>query len=198
MQTTLPSYDEVAVMDESRYALDKKLHVTFYMRAVMNNYKSAQEGRPIFDEKEFVRIITPGDKNAIFDQPVNDEHRRRFEAQYARFKKGLEQAQSGTPLEVWPQMTVGMVAELKALNVSTVEQLADLSDTLAQRIMGANQWRQKAKVFLAAAAGEAATTKLQAELEARDAQIAALTQQMAELTAAVKAQAAKTPAPTKG
>jgi hypothetical protein len=184
MQSTLPSYDESAVMDASsvaRYAMDSKLMVNFYVRAVQNNFKTSQEGRPIFDEVEFIRIIIPGDTKTIIDTKVNPEYRHRFADKYERFQKGLAQAQSGTPLEVWPQMTVGQVAELKAMHISTVEQLADLSDVLAQKIMGSHQLRQKAQAFLEAAAGEAQNSKMAAELEKRDVEIAALKEQMAQI-----------------
>lgn len=187
MQMTLPSYEESAVMDAgtiARYAMDKKLMVNFYVRAVQNTFKSAQEGRPIFDEVEFVRIIIPGDTKTLIDTKVNAEHRARFAEMYDRFKKGLAQATSGTPLEVWPQMTVGQVAELKAMHISTVEQLADLPDALAQRIMGSHQLRQKAQAFLDAAAGDAKNSKMAAELEKRDVEIAALKGQMQQFLAA--------------
>lgn len=187
MQMTLPSYEESAVMDAgtiARYAMDKKLMVNFYVRAVQNTFKSAQEGRPIFDEVEFVRIIIPGDTKTLIDTKVNAEHRARFADMYDRFKKGLAQATSGTPLEVWPQMTVGQVAELKAMHISTVEQLADLPDTLAQKIMGSHQLRQKAQAFLDAAAGDAKNSKMAAELEKRDVEIAALKGQMQQFLAA--------------
>lgn len=181
MQMTLPSYEDTAVMDAgtvARYAMDKKLLVNFYVRAVQNSFKSSQEGRPIFDEVEFVRIIIPGDTKTVIDTKVNAEYRHRFADLYERFKKGMAQAVSGTPLEVWPQMTVGQVAELKAMHITTVEQLADLSDVLAQKIMGSHQLRQKAQAFLDAAAGDAANSKMAAELEKRDTEIAALKGQM--------------------
>jgi len=78
-------------------------------------------------------------------------------------------------------MTVGQVAELKATGITTVEQLAELSDTNAQKFMGSFQLRQKAQAFLEAAAGDAANSKLAAELEKRDVEIAALKAQMEQI-----------------
>lgn len=198
MNQVLPGYEDAAVMSaeqQARFAGDKRLFVQFYMRAVMNQFKSAQEGRPIFDEKEYVRIIIPGDKNTVIDtEATRVEKELRFPEQYARFKKNQEQSLSGTPLEVWPQMTVGMVAELKAMNVFTVEQLAELPDNLAQRIMGAHMWRKKAQAFLDAAAGDAKNSQLAMELEKRDAQIAALQNQLNQILKHQELEAAaKTP-----
>ena len=173
------TYDEAqSQANQSRYAMDSKLYVTFYVRPVMHTFKSSQEGRPIYEEKEYVRIIVPGDSKTTVDCPVTDEFRMRFSKQYDKFKKGLEQAVVGTPLEMWPQMTVGLCAELKAMNISTVEQLAELDDSKAQRIMGSYDLRRKAQVFLDAAKGEAENNKIVVELEKRDAEIAMLKQQM--------------------
>ena len=84
-------------------------------------------------------------------------------------------------------MTVSVVAELKAMNVHTVEQLADMPDQLAQKIMGSHSLRARAKVFLEAAAGEAVNSKMAMELEKRDSEIDLLKKQMAELIQAANA-----------
>ncbi len=182
MQTGFGTYDEAqSQANQSRYAMDSKLYATFYIRPVMNAFKSSQEGRPIYEEKEYIRIIVPGDSKTTVDCPVTEEFRGRFEKQYEKFKKGLEQAVEGTPLEMWPQMTVGLCAELKAMNVITVEQLAALDDSKAQRIMGSYDLRRKAQLFLDAAKGEADNNKIAAELQKRDDEIALLKNQMAQL-----------------
>jgi hypothetical protein len=185
--SALPDYDDVAVMpqengfDNPRWAFDKTMSVTFYTKAVQSKMKSKEAGRPIFDEKEFVRIIAPGNHKSVFDDLVTPEHRVRFKERYDRFKKGLSQATSGTPLEMWPQMSVSMVAELKAMEIHTVEQLAALPDANAQKIMGYHELRRRAQTFLDAAAGEATNNKMQEELEKRDSEIAALKAQMEQI-----------------
>ena len=186
------TYDEAqSQANQSRFAMDSKLYVTFYVRPIKNAFRSEQEGRPIFEEREYIKIIVPGDSKTTVDCPVTEEFRGRFEKQYEKFKKGLEQAVEGTPLEMWPQMTVGLCAELKAMNVITVEQLAALDDSKAQRIMGSYDLRRKAQLFLDAAKGEADNNKIAAELQKRDDEIALLKNQMAQLlnNAAGKAKA---------
>ena len=178
----LPTYDDMATTaNQARYAMDSKLYATFYVRPIMNNFQSAEQGRPIYDELEYVRIIVPGDSKTTVDCPVTDEFRMRFEKQYEKFKKNLSQSVTGTPLEMWPQMTVGLCAELKGMNVQTVEQLANMSDGIAQRIMGSHDLRRRAQAFLDAAKGEAENNKLTTELEKRDDQIKALQAQMEQL-----------------
>lgn len=183
MQNELSGFSGVLDTD-GRYDADNRLYVEFYVDAVHNPYKSAQEGRPIYDEVNFVKIQSPGDRLSSVVQKVNDLHKQRFPKQWAQFRNGQKQAVSGTPLEMWPQMTIGMVASLKAMNITTVEQLAELSDTNASHIMGNHELRRKAKNFLEAAAGEAVNTKLEAELGKRDEEIALLKSQMEQLLAA--------------
>lgn len=197
MADALRAYDEDAVMEDSaRFAGDKRLMVHFYKRPVHNQFKSNEEGRPIYDEKVYVRIIVPGDKHNIVDTPATREHTQvRFAEQYAKFMRNEEQVVSGTPLKIWPPLSITQVAELNALNITTVEQLATLPDNLAQQFMGFNGLRVKAQLFLDAAKDGAASSKLIAELAERDTKInvmeanmAALTEQLNKLTAA---QAAK-------
>lgn len=184
MSGGLPTYDDDSInsmANQQRFAMDHKLYVTFYTRAVMNNFQSSEQGRPIFDEEEYIRIIVPGDSKTTVDCPADATFKMRFPKQYDAYKRGAEQAQSGTPLEVWPQLTVGLVAELKAMNIFSVEQLAALDDGKAQKIMGSHELRRRAQAFLDAAQGEAANNKMAAELSKRDEEIAKLQEQMAEL-----------------
>lgn len=188
----LQTYDQAAVMeDQPRFALDKKLFVQFYLRAVLNNFKSAQEGRPIFDEVDYVRIIVPGDKNTVIDTKATPEYTTRFASRFELYKKNQSQAVTGTPLEVWPQMTVGQVAELKAMHIHTVEQLAELPDNLAQRIMGSHDLRRRAVAFLDLAAGDAANSKLSAELDKRDNEIELLKAQMLQMQQLIQSKGKK-------
>jgi len=176
------TYDEAqSQANQSRFAMDSKLYVTFYVRPIKNAFRSEQEGRPIFEEREYIKIIVPGDSKTTVDCPVTDEFRGRFEKQYEKFKKGLAQAVEGTPLEMWPQMTVGLCAELKAMNISTVDQLAALDDSKAQKIMGSHELRRKAQLFLSAAKGEAENNKITAELQKRDDEIALLKMQIQQI-----------------
>jgi hypothetical protein len=156
-----------------------------------NKAKSKAQGRPIFDEREMVEIRIPGDKLAVWVGRVEDEHRNRWPELYAAFKRGEERAASGTPLEEWthPLMTRSRVAELKALNVLSVEELAAVSDNVIPSLgMGGRELRTAAAHYLANAKGDAT-----AELTDKIARLEAMVEQ---LTAAGRpAAAAPAPAP---
>lgn len=136
------------------------LIVAFYQAPVKNGAKSAEAGRDIYEDRVFIRKIVPGDKNSEVDTLATDEDFTKFAEEYARFKAGKPDALEGTPLEQWPQMTRASVKEWHYLNVYTIEQLANLSDTAKQAFgMGADNWVRMAKAHLELAESSAATER---------------------------------------
>lgn len=160
---------------------DETLLVKFFLEPVQNKERSNEEGRPIFEEREFVSIMVPGQKDNIVIREARETDKDRFPRHYAAFKNRVEQVVDGTPLEEWPAVTRSQVEELKFFNVFTVEQLAEISDSNAQNFMGIQLLRQKAKAFLEAANDVGAMAdKLSAEIEKRDVEIAALQEALAD------------------
>ena len=151
---------------------DKRLFVEFFKQAVQNGFKSTQAGRPIFDEHDFVRVITPGSRDTVIARVADgSNYALRFPAQWARYKLNQDQNVTGTPLAQIPWMTVGLIAELNAVGCRTVEQLVGMPDNLSQKFMGHHQLKQKAQVFLNAAKEAAPLLKMQEELGKRDQEI---------------------------
>ncbi|UQD69211.1 hypothetical protein JEY40_24660 [Bradyrhizobium japonicum] len=164
------------------------LHVEFYIEAVKQEFLSEQEGRPIYKDTEFVKILIPGDKNYCAEREATKADKDRFALEYARFKNGLKEEEQaiGTPLKHWPAMTRSMAKEFASFNIHTVEQLAGMSDTAKQAFgMGANEWSRKAQAMLDMAAGGAAAEKYATENEALKQRIADMEKQFAELSAKV-------------
>ena len=152
---------------------------TFTIEAIQNAAKSLEAGRPIFDEKEMVRVRIPGDKQMTWDgfadDPVfiNPTTREKISAaqrwpdHYAAFKKGEARAASGTPLDQWPNptLTKGRVAELKAMDILSVEELAGVSDSILPKMgMGARELRDQARSYIDKATAGAGDAKLAAEV----------------------------------
>jgi hypothetical protein len=162
----------------------------FHVKAVRLAAKSKEEGRDVYEDREFVEIITPGDTKSIIDRAVTDEDRRRWPQFYAAFKAGREEATVGTPLELWPPIgSPAMVQTLKALHIRTVEDLAGLSDSGINNIgMGGRVLRDKAQLWLSEAKdkGAAILTALE-ERDADKARIQQLEEQVAELGATIAA-----------
>ncbi|MFZ4761278.1 MAG: hypothetical protein ACOYK8_00480 [Alphaproteobacteria bacterium] len=159
----------------------------FYYRAVENSFVSAREGRPVFDEIEHVHILIPGDKTTEIDRPVEEVDKLRWPEAYKRFQEGSEPPISGTPLQQWTALSASQVAELTALNIRTVDDLAAMNDGLLSRIgPGGRSLKEKAVSFLNAAIDQAETARLHAILEARDADISVLKEQLKQLMGSKK------------
>lgn len=154
----------------------------FFTEAVKLEWKSQQEGRPIFEDREFVRILIPGDRRSMAVEPVRDEHRRRWPREYEAFKIGLEPPQEGTPLGEWPVslMTPARVQELAYFNIKSVEQLAGVNDAQLQSLgMGARELRERAKTWLEVArTGAAPLERLIAKTEDQAREIERLTREL--------------------
>lgn len=144
---------------------DKTLAVRFYNVPVKNEHRSAEEGRPIFEDTEHVEIRVRGDRNNIVMRPTRPEDKVRFADAYRAHEKGLEAKVNGTPLAEWPAASASFVEEMKFLGFHTVEQLADANDSVVQKIPGLQTFKNKAKVFLEYAKGGAPLEKLQSELD---------------------------------
>jgi hypothetical protein len=157
---------EQAQQDEA----DKKLIVIFFKGTEKNEVKSAEAGRPIFDEFDYVKILSPGDKDG-FCGDASQGYQQRFPTQWARYKAGQEQNASGTPLNMLSWLSMGQIAEFNAVHVHTVEQLVNMPDALSQKFMGHYGIKQKAQQYLDIAAGNAPAVKMQHELTKRDEQI---------------------------
>lgn len=154
----------------------------FYMQAIENKAQSAVEGRPIFDEREMVEVIVPGDKLTRYVGFVTDAERDRWPEIYAAFKRGEARAAMGTPLEHWPIVTTGRVAELKALNILSVEELANVPDSSLPRLgFNARELREQARTYIATAKGGADQAKMAADNARLSDTVAKLQEQMARL-----------------
>lgn len=169
---------QLAEMQSNPNSGSEKLYVTFDLHQRHNKTKSDAEGRPIFDDVEYIRIIVPGDKQNEIHRPATDFERRRFARQYAEFKAGTREAQSGMPLKEWTGISASQAKELEHFHVYTVEQLAGLSDANLQNIGPIRGLQAKAKDYLEKAAGNAPMEKMRAELTEKDTTIATLKQQM--------------------
>lgn len=153
----------------------------FYLRAVENKCKSLNEGRPIYDEYEYIEIFV--NRNEIVDRKVHDGDRESYSRLYQQFKQNQEQVGEGTPVEQWPALSVTQVATLKHLRVFTVEALAGLREDIIKELgIGGRDLVVKAGAFLAASKDSSFVQKLAQELEASK-------EREAELVATVKEQA---------
>lgn len=138
----------------------------FHMAEVEDVLASERAGRGIFRDEERVELNFPDNPYSKPVQRVTDEHRERWPKEYEAFRRGQDIAVSGTPIDYLPGIKPSMVRELKALDIMTVEQMANLSDPGVQRIaMGGRQLKERAQAYLDDATANALITQAQANEE---------------------------------
>jgi hypothetical protein len=173
---------------------DAQLTVRFYSRPAKNEFKTQLEGRPIFEDRDYIEIMIPGDKENIIDTPVMEHHKQRFPLHWAHYKNsGGGNAQIGTPLEQWPLITASQAAELKAIKFFTVDSIAGASDDQISKIglaggMQPFAFREKAQLFLQVAKDLSFSQKQADTNAANERRIAELEARLAEVLAAKEPQ----------
>jgi len=171
----------MATIDSDIADADSRLAIKFYKKAIPMPFQSELEGRPIFQDADFIDIIVPGDNLSVISTFVTEEHKQRFPKAWANYLNRIteDDSFSGTPLEEWAQLSKSQCEELKGLKFMTVEAIANASDLQLQRVgmvggMSQNAFREKAKKFLEQANDSAVLAKREAELAASNAKIAEL------------------------
>jgi hypothetical protein len=150
--------------------------------AKKNEVKSLKEGRPIFDDIEVVEIRFPGSRNvAVFpatafshwaeDFTTGEQtavtYAERFSRQYQQFKSQAAQTKSGTPLAHVPFLTEARRAELRALNIYTLEALAVVDGQELKNLgHGGRELKNKAQEYIAESKSNAPNLQMAADLEA--------------------------------
>lgn len=161
---------------------DDKLVVVFKNHAVQNPSKSKEAGRPIFDDMEICEIRVPGSRNMSPHPATEISHKHsdmygteeipvtyaeRFSKQYRQFKAQEAQTISGTPLQHAPFLTEARRAELRALNIYTVEQLAVIDGIELKNIGHAGRDLKNAAIeYIESSKQNAPNIAMQEELEA--------------------------------
>lgn len=169
---------------------DEVLVVVFKHLALENSEKTANEGRPIFEDVEICEIRAPGCKDVkvfpatFFSRWVNDpftgtqrkeSYAERFSHQYQQFKARTVQTKVGTPLEHAAFLTDARRAEFRAQNIYTVEALAAIDGNELKNLgPGGRDFKNQALEFIDEAKASVPNKRIEAELETLRAQNAVL------------------------
>lgn len=154
---------------EGNHAADAKLAIRFFVKAKQDAEASAEAGRPIFKEVDYIQVMVPGDRNHVVIRPVSFQDKHRFSRQYEHWKQtSSNDVVVGTPLEAWNTLSISQIEEFKFFGVRTIENMAELRDDITAKIPGASTLKQKAAQFIAIAKDEAPMKKFQTEIDKRD------------------------------
>ncbi len=161
---------------------NSKTLVRFYRDKFLLGHQSEAAGHPVYEDRDYLEIYTPGNPDPWVTE-ATEKYQKQYAEAYAAYKAGLEPSVDGVPLEQWPRMTPATVANYKAAKVTTVEQVAEMSDQVCNKLgMGAMSDKLAAKTYLANAKDSALAQKLALVNERQQAQIDDLTAQIKVLS----------------
>ena len=156
----------------------------FFSEEVHLPGKSDEEGRPIYEMRDFVGITNPGSRDEVIRRAEDKAREDDYAAwAYAKWKRTQEQPVDGTPVETVPFINKAQARELKGLSVHTLEALADAPEQALQRMMGMRDLKKKAIAYMQAAKDSKAVIHMQSELDKRDRTIEMMRKQMEEMNA---------------
>ena len=191
---TLEGFDLDSVQEGQRIKGSNRQYVRFYNKTFSETYATQvkinektgscqvlkTDNRPV--TKEFVQIITPGDKNE-YDGVAYDYHKREHWKAYKAFRDGRT-APLGLSVDEADFISSAIATELRYYGCHTVEQLADCSEDLCNQIPNGWELREFAREKVKAEAlnkGSADVIILKNQLEKSNELIAKMQARLAEL-----------------
>lgn len=187
---------------------DDRLVVVFKMVPVKNEAKSEEAGRPIFDDVEHCEIRPPGSRDTKVHPATEPSHKateddfsteeywvtyaERFPRQFRQFREQQSQTVSGTPLNQAKFMTPGKVSEMRALNIYTVEQLAEVDGQELKNLgAGGRDLKNRAQEYISESKINAPATNAIEQLAQMKARNEIIEEDLRRLQAALAAQKEK-------
>ena len=133
----------------------------FHKKAVENPSATKEKGRPVFEEKDYVQIIIPGERD-IADRVVNSNDLKRWPEQWKAYQDNENVSVSGTMLDQITLFNKAEIATFSSLNIKTVEQLSEIGENVFSKLgPGARDYKKKAQDYLKQAAKSALLNEIQ-------------------------------------
>ena len=140
------SFIKVYIPDDD----DQTVQVIFEIVKEEKPFLSQEKGELVVEDVTYIRKTIPGNDKLGVHRPIFDSDKRQFPYAWQQFQRGLE-GKKGTPLTKIG-LDAGLIRSLHGKNVSSVEDLAQVSDTwIASLGAGARIHRKAAQDFLASA-----------------------------------------------
>lgn len=138
--------------------------------------------------REWVLLTKPGVMHSYATwYRITDQFKARsalwpaIQPAYDAWKRGQDAPETGTPLGAWPAINQEIAAAFRAVGVRSVEEVADIGESVMAkvRIPNVRRWKDEAKLFLKARDSRG----IELTVKAQNEEIAALKAQIAELAA---------------
>jgi hypothetical protein len=151
------------------YGTDDGLLVEFHIKPILMEQASKDQGHPIYEDRIFTRIISPGNTKTTWDYQskglvYNYDHNGELESYsvdeseiqcdplkypkaWERFTKRGQKVKEGMDIREWGAIPRSFAETLKGQNIHTVEALAALTDQNCANIMGGLKFRDMARAW---------------------------------------------------
>lgn len=150
------------------HGTDQNLVVRFYFNKI--------------HDQNFIRINIPGDQKTEYDRPVTERDKARFKGQWEQFISQQQQTNGQSPIDELG-LNDAQIEHLRHFHITTVEQLANLSDTFIQQVgMGTRELQKKAMNYLNDMAGRKTVLALEEQKRHLENQNAVLQEQIISLS----------------
>jgi hypothetical protein len=184
----LPLGDNYKHGQFARYGDDAFLPIRFSWQPKEDPKLSKERGRKIYTPALWLQIEIPSESGlrplSVTERWATDEDKMRFRQSYEHFLRFNSSKPSvGTPLKMWPILDNVEVANLRALGLETVEQLAECNADSDIELM---QFKIKAQAFLDLAAGRINVEDMKLEIEDQKAIIKDLSEQVKVLASEIE------------
>ena len=138
-------------------------------------------------EMECVELLLPGDTKTAPIKKVTDALKQIYAPEYEAWKMNKPMEHDGVSLDLWLGRDDPRIRELNHHRIYTVEQMADISDTVAQGIMGGMSLRDKSKEFVERRTGPSALAEENDKLKVEMAEMKSTLDALAEVVSGKKA-----------
>lgn len=182
---------------------ERPAYVRFETRAVEDRNASIEKGHYVTKNVDYALITPPFSKDCVSQEvtvwlKTMDENvsagrlpsrwRDNYKQQYEAWKRNEDVPLDGTPIKGWPLLSPAQQANLIAINVRTVEDLAAINDEGQKRYgMGALDLKNKAQAWIKSASSLGSVVQENASLKARvtdqEKTIQSMSEQLQELSA---------------
>lgn len=167
---------------------DKNLIIQFFVDKKLMGAKSEAAGRPIYEDREYVRVMIKGQDKQIVVHEVTAQIRQKYPISYQRFLQQKPAPVIGTPIDMLPGVGPSLAHHLKGLNLRSIEDVANVTDenTLQAMGAGARDLVKRSRAWMEQSSERAlnleeANKQLAADNEDLKAKIAAFDERMAAL-----------------
>lgn len=126
----------------------------FFLHAALNGNKTEAAKHNVYDDVVYIEIFIKGNTNTSFSRPKKDEDEQEFPKEWKAYLTQTNIEDNGTPLNALPTLGPSMQMNLNAQGIRTIEDLAELSDSVVIGEQGMVDLRKRAVAYLAAMAPE--------------------------------------------